>query len=140
VKQDGTELSQWSVDLPRYAVNSMSLNPSGSLLLVLSDYEVNVYSTVNGDLVDTGVVTYENILRDEIFICAAFQDDTIDSVVTMTSPDRDCHGVILASDDHQCLLMMTHSHFRVFNKTTSRHRDIAIEKFPPKRYLPTHHW
>jgi len=57
VKQDGTELSRWLLDLSRYVINSMSLNSSGSLLAVTSDYEVNFYLTVNGDLVNTEEVT-----------------------------------------------------------------------------------
>jgi len=101
---------------------------------------VNVYATVNGDLVDTKKVTHENISNRELFVTAAFQDDTIDSVINVTSRDGYYNGKILESDDHQCLLMMTNSHFRLFNKSTSKHRDIANNRSLAERYTSTHHW
>jgi len=139
VTLDGTELLRWSLDLQRHVVNSMTLNPSGSYLAITSKHEVNVYDTVNGHLVDTEEVTDQNLLNDEIFVTAAFQDDSIDNIVTVTSQGR-YRGEILASDDHQCLLMMKNSNFRLFDKTTTNHRDITIKRSFPKRYPPTHHW
>jgi len=140
VKQDGTVLSRWALDLPRYAINSMALNPSGSYLVVTCDDQVNVYETVHGHLVDTEEVTDENILHNEIFVASAFQDDSIDSVVTVTSQETYYKGEMLVLDGHQCLLMMTSSNFRLFNKTTSKHRYIAIDKSLVNKFPSTHHW
>jgi len=101
---------------------------------------VKVYDTVNGHLVNTEEATDDNLLNNELFVCAKFQDDTIDSVVSVTSPVMDYQVEILVSDDHQCLLMVTNSYFRLFNKSMSKHRDIAIKTLPSEWYGPTHYW
>jgi len=129
---DGTVLSRWLLDLPRFAVNSMVLNPSGSYLAVTRDDQVNVYETVNGDLVFTKQMSDEDILNHKLFVTAMFQDDTIDSVVTVTSLEMDYHGDSFASNDHQCLLIVTNSNVRLFNKSMSKHRDIAIKQSTSK--------
>jgi len=117
----------------------MALNPSGSLLAVTSNEQVEVYSTVNGHLVDTSKITHNNLFPDELFAAAAFQDDTVESVITLTTPDV-YKGEILAADDHQCLLMVKNSNIKLFNKTMSKHRNIAINGSPPQRRDTRHHW
>jgi len=140
VAQDGTVLSRWSLDRPTLTINSMALNPSGTLMVVTNYLEVNIYSTVNGHLVDTtDEMTDGNINNDELFSTAAFQDDTIESVIPVTSPT--CYkGEILVTDDYQCLLMVSNSNMSIFNKTRSKHRDIAINGSPPRGSTSRHHW
>jgi len=134
VKPNGMIVSRWLLlDLPWYAIYSMALNSFGSYLVVTTrDNQVKVSETVNEHLGYTEEITDENSLNNKIFVCAAFQDDTIDSIVTVTSQEADYHGENLASDDHQCLLMMTNSNFTLFDKSTSSCRDIAIKNSPPK--------
>jgi len=62
----------------------MALSTYGSYLTVTSNQQVNVYETVNGHLVETGKMKDENIPNDKLIVCAAFQDDTTNSVDPVT--------------------------------------------------------
>jgi len=142
VKPDGTVLSRWLfLDLPACLITSMALNPSGSYLAVLISDRVNFYSTANGHLVSTKEIADEN-RQEKMFACSTFQDDSIESVVTMTSPKRHWYPQrdTLASDNHQCLLMMTYPNFTLFNKSLSRQGEIAIKQLAPKKYWSSHFW
>jgi len=62
----------------------MVFNPSGFYLVVTSYRQVNVYSTINADLVETKNITNKNIRNKERFVTAAFH--TIDSIERFVIP------------------------------------------------------
>jgi len=92
----------------------MALNPTGSLLVVTIYKMVDVYSTANGHLVANDARSENNVLQDEVFVTAGFLDESVNSIITVTSPEA-YQGETLAVDKYKCALMISNRTITLFN-------------------------